>query len=104
MATRLDKRQSEQTRQKIKTSQLVNRLSAFALSEEDPQTGRPVEMTPAQVKAATTLLDRVMPRLQSIEGDLGLTNMTHEQRLKQLEAEAAVAETATRNDDEAGDA
>ena len=41
-------------------------------------------MSPAQVKAATTLLDRVLPRLQSVEGGMDLTIRSHEQALLEL--------------------
>ncbi len=49
--------QSELTRAKIRTSQLVNRLQDFA-------EGKPgVEMSPAQVKAAQVVLDKTLPSL-----------------------------------------
>ena len=85
MATRLNPRHDAATRDKIKTSQLINRLNAFALSEIDPVSNEPVVMTSAQVKAAETLLDRVLPKLQSIEGSMDLTLTKHEEALEQLE-------------------
>ena len=69
----------------IQTTQLIKRLQAFSLSENDPQTNKPVDMTPAQVKAATTLLKKTMPDLQSIEGSLDMHHYQHEQGLKELE-------------------
>lgn len=60
---RLDPAHDARTRAKIKTSQIVNRLQAFALGENDPRTGEPVEMTKSQIAAAVTLLDRTLPRL-----------------------------------------
>jgi len=54
---------SEKTREKIKTSQLVNRLQAYIMGEPDPKTGEPVEMKPAQVNAAKVLLDKTLPSL-----------------------------------------
>ena len=56
-------RHSEKTRDKIKTTQITNRLQAFVLGEKDPQTGEPIEMKPAQVNAAKTLLDKTLPSL-----------------------------------------
>lgn len=56
-------RHSEKTREKIKATQLVNRLQAYVLGENDPQTGKPVEMKPAQVNAAKVLLDKKLPTL-----------------------------------------
>ena len=50
-----------QTRLKIKTSQLVNRLQAFALGEPG------VEMSRSQVAAAIALLKKTLPDLQAIE-------------------------------------
>jgi len=42
---------------------LANRLQAYVLGENDPQTGKPVEMKPAQVNAAKVLLDKTLPTL-----------------------------------------
>ncbi len=72
-------------REIIQTTQLLKRLQAFTLGEIDPQTRKPVEMTPAQVKAATTLLKKTMPDLQSVEGALDLHHHQHEKALKDLE-------------------
>lgn len=71
MAARLNPRQDERTRSAIKTSQLVNRLQGFALSEADKQTGRPIEMTGDQVRAAIGLIKKTLPDLQSVvvQGD-----------------------------------
>ncbi len=76
---------SMQAREKIKTSQLINRLNAFALREPDPQTGEVVEMSPAQVKAAIALLKKTVPDLQVIEGNLDMTVRKHEDAIEQLE-------------------
>lgn len=63
----------EHTREKIKAAQLLNRLQMFALGEPDPTRnghpteGQPVNMTPAQVKAAQILLNKVMPDLSQSE-------------------------------------
>lgn len=84
MAARLNPQQSERAKEAIQTTQLCKRLNGFALSLPDDQTGKPIEMTPAQVKAAVALLKKTLPDLQSIEGGLDI-NMNHEKALKDLE-------------------
>jgi len=64
MAARIRKiRHDQETRAKIKTSQLVNRLTAHVLGE--------VEMVPSQVTAALGLLRKTLPDLQTttLQGD-----------------------------------
>jgi len=85
MAARLNPKNDDRARDAIRTTQLVKRLGAFALSENDEQTGKPVEMTPAQVKAAVALLKKTIPDLQSIEGSLDLHLHKHEEAIKELE-------------------
>ena len=69
MAVRLNPKQDDRTRSAIRTSQLVNRLQMFALSEPDPSSihGKPVEMTADQVRAATALLAKTLPDLKAVE-------------------------------------
>lgn len=69
----------------IRTTHLIKRLQSFGLGENDEQTGQPVEMSPAQVKAVTTLLKKTMPDLQNIEGGLELTHRKHEEAIAELE-------------------
>ena len=73
------------TREKIRTSQLLNRLHAYALNEEDPQNGKAVELSSTQVKAIEILLKKSMPDLQSVEGNFDLHHHQHEQALDELE-------------------
>lgn len=75
----------ERTREKIRTSQLLNRLHAYALSEDDPQTGKPVDLAAGQVRAIEVLLKKSMPDLQSVEGSMDLHHHSHEEALEQLE-------------------
>lgn len=75
----------DRTREKIRTSQLLNRLHAYALSENDPQTDKPVELNGAQVKAIEVLLRKSLPDLQSIEGSMDLHHHKHEEALNDLE-------------------
>jgi hypothetical protein len=51
----------------IRAQAIRDRLQAFCLDEADPRTGKKVEMNTAQIKAATTLLNKVLPDLQSID-------------------------------------
>ena len=57
-------RHDEQTRAKIQAAQIINRLHGCVMGE--------VELSPAQVSAAKTLLGKVLPDLQSVahEGDV----------------------------------
>ena len=73
MAVRLNPKQDERTRSAIQTSQLVNRLQAFALQRPDPSSihGKVVEMTADQVRAATALLAKTLPDLKSVEHSAG---------------------------------
>jgi hypothetical protein len=84
MAARLNTKQDEKSRSAIKTTQLVKRLQGFALSELDKQSDKPVEMSPAQVKAALGLLKKTIPDLQSTELS-GSLSVSHEDKLKELE-------------------
>lgn len=60
MAPRLNKRQSDQSRSAIQTSQLINRLQRFALAEPD------VEIDAGRLKAIEILLRKSLPDLGSI--------------------------------------
>lgn len=60
MAARTNKiKHDEQTRAKIKAAQIINRL-------EDHLMGK-VDLTPAQVSSAKTLLAKVLPDLKAVE-------------------------------------
>lgn len=50
----------EEIKEKIKTSQLINRLQDNGLAEKEFLTGN-------QVASINSLLDRVVPRLKSVE-------------------------------------
>lgn len=65
MAARLNLRQQEQTREAIKTTQLVKRLQFFALGEND-EAGNPVELDPNRLKAIEVLLRKSLPDLSSL--------------------------------------
>jgi hypothetical protein len=59
MAARLKPRHQDEIRDKIKTSQLINRLENHALEELD--------LKPSQIKAIEILLNKTLPNLQSTE-------------------------------------
>jgi hypothetical protein len=62
MAARINKiRHDDETRAKIQTSQLVNRLTDHALGVEG------VKLEPTQVKAIEILLRKTLPDLQATE-------------------------------------
>lgn len=65
MAPRLNKRQSDNSRLAIQTSQLVNRLQDFALAKKD------VEIDMPRLKAIEILLRKALPDLSTttIAGD-----------------------------------
>jgi len=59
MAARLNRMHQESVREKIKVSQLINRLANHALGKN--------KMTNTQVRAAEILLNKSLPNLQSSE-------------------------------------
>lgn len=85
MAARINAEINQKHREAIQTTQLVKRLQMYALGEPDPQSGKPVELKGTQVKAIEVLLDRVMPKLQSVEGAMDLSIVKHEQALDDLD-------------------
>ncbi len=87
MAARINKQHDAKTRDKIRTSQLLNRLQMHVFEEKDGKSGKPVEMKSTQIKAAEILLRKVMPDLQSVEGNFNVA-VTHEQALKSLDDDA----------------
>lgn len=58
MAARINRSHDQRTREKIRTSQLVNRLQSFAEGE--------VELTRDQIKAIEVLLKKSLPDLASV--------------------------------------
>jgi hypothetical protein len=67
MAARLNPAHDAATREKIKTSQLVNRLQGFAFHEPDPKTGDPIEIDPLRMKAIEILLRKSLPDLANVQ-------------------------------------
>jgi|GEM_PF-3317300 len=82
----------ERTREKIRVGDLLRRLTLHALDEPD-SAGKPVKMTTTQVKAATVLIDKALPSLQSIEQLVWDANAS----MTESEAKAQLVELANRN-------
>lgn len=61
MAARLNPSHDLRTREKIQTSQLINRLQSNALGELEK------EMSPGQVKSAEILLRKILPDVSATE-------------------------------------
>lgn len=61
-ATRRNAMLIEEARSKIRTTQLLNRLSDHALGK--------IEMSPTQVKATEVLLRKILPDLTAVEGKI----------------------------------
>ncbi len=66
MAVRKKLNHDTRTREKIQTTQLVNRLAKHAVGE--------VEMTSTQIRAAEILLNKTLPNLQAIDVKAEVTN------------------------------
>lgn len=60
MASRKQLYHPEEIKEKIKTSQLINRLQDNGLADKE-------FLTPGQVASINSLLDRVVPRLKNVE-------------------------------------
>lgn len=67
MAARINPKHDEATRQRIQTSQLVNRLNGYALGEADPASGKPIEISQGQLKAMEILLRKSLPDLAAVQ-------------------------------------
>tara|TARA_X000001382_G_scaffold55288_2_gene37822 strand:- start:14554 stop:14832 length:279 start_codon:yes stop_codon:yes gene_type:complete len=67
MARRITLKHDPKTREKIQTSQLVNRLNNFVLGGVDGKTGKPIEMNRDQITVALGLLKKTLPDLSSVE-------------------------------------
>lgn len=65
MPTRLNLRQTEQTRALIKANRIITRLQAFVLGRDFQK--KPVVMSSEQVRAAFGLLAKILPDLTSVQ-------------------------------------
>lgn len=79
MAARNKLTHDQKTREKIQTSQLINRLTNHAFGE--------LELTSSQVKSIEILLRKTLPDLKQLEVSGSVVNLTHEQWLEMLKDE-----------------
>lgn len=79
MAARKHLTHDQKTREKIQTSQLINRLTDHALKN--------LELSSSQVKAIEILLRKTLPDLKGLEVTGSLTIMPHEDWLNRLDDE-----------------
>ena len=77
---------SHDVRDRIKTSMLLNRLQAHALSEKCPQNGEVVKLEPTQIKAIEILLRKTVPDLSQIDGTIRTIRETSEMSDAELAA------------------
>jgi len=68
---------SENTRERIKTTMLVNRLTDHILGK--------VELSATQVRGIEILLKKTLPDVSSIQVDANVTTNSHEEALEALE-------------------
>ncbi len=77
MAARINRRHQQMVRDKVRASQLVNRLENHVLPDDEGQT---VDMTPTQLSAALGLLKKCVPDLKqsddtlTVDGKVGIEN------------------------------
>lgn len=87
MAARLSPAHDTATREKIQTSQLINRLQGFALGELDPKTEKPQEIDTGRLKAIEILLRKSLPDLANVaitgDGNTGPARLVVEWATKQ---------------------
>ncbi len=62
-------------------------MQGFSLSELDPQTHKPIEMSATQVNAALGLIKKTLPDLSSVDisGLLDVNLTKHEEAIDELE-------------------
>ena len=68
---KLTEPQRENIRARIQTDRLIKRLQCFALDENDPANGLPVELDPQKMKAFEILLRKSLPDLASVTLETG---------------------------------
>lgn len=67
MAKRINAKLDQAHRERIKTSQLLNRLQEFVFEGVDPKTKAPIDLSPARIKAIEILLRKSLPDLSQVE-------------------------------------
>lgn len=66
MASRLNPSHDQRTRDKIKTSQLINRLQKFVF-DEPGENGEKVEIDSVKLRAIEVLLKKTLPDLSNVQ-------------------------------------
>ncbi len=88
VAARINRRHSDEIRAKIQASCLIHRLHECAMGN--------VELTPTQVNAINSLLDRSVPKLQTVQhvgGDEDDAPIQHKMTLEFVDAGAVPGQT-----------
>ncbi|MEY5145601.1 MAG: hypothetical protein RL745_970 [Actinomycetota bacterium] len=67
---KLREEHAQAVRERIQTTQLVERLQKFAMGDAK------VKMTPAQIKAMEMLLDKTLPNLASVKHEVDAKQVT----------------------------
>lgn len=76
-------------RERIKGSEIINRLQGFVLGENDSN-GKPIDLSSTQVTAALGLLRKTLPDLKSAEVHINDGRQTHEDWLAKEAAKLAI--------------
>jgi len=82
----------EETRAKIQTTQIVNRLNNYTLNGKDPKTKKPIEMSTGQIRAAEILLSKSLPSLQSTTIEANVTATLTLEKLTDTELDEQLKE------------
>ena len=84
MTTRIRKYQTEKTKEKIRTTQLVNRLQQYVFGEND-HLGKVPDLSQGQIKAIQILLDKSLPSMSSVDQKVEQVEpRTEEQMMEEL--------------------
>jgi len=77
MTSKLQQRHRDMLREKIQAGMLIERLESHVLRDK--------KMEKSQVSAAIALLRKILPDLQTVDGNQQITIAKHEEQLDKLE-------------------
>ena len=84
MVARNRKYQTDKTKEKIRTTQLVNRLQQFVFGEND-HLGKVPDLSQGQIKAIQILLDKSLPSMSSVDQTVEqVETRTEDQMMEEL--------------------
>lgn len=84
MTTRIRKYQTEKTKEKIRTTQLVNRLQQYVFGEKDTN-GLIPDLSQGQIKSIQILLDKSLPSMSSVDQTVEqVETRTEDQMMEEL--------------------